>query len=141
MTREEFASAMQDLDSRVIDDKEIIDLFINLTLGEGEQNNFMTNCGVSNSVKSSFIPKKLIYSDKPRCCLGGKEEIVNRFVQVESRWGYSGTSDRVRFSVNRRVFIVGFGLYGSIYGKCEYSVVIQVLKIFFLNTSFELYYI
>ena len=31
-----------------------------------------------------------------------------------------------RFMVNRRIFVVGFGLYGSIHGPSEYSVNIQV---------------
>ncbi len=26
---------------------------------------------------------------------------------VESRWGYSGTSDRIRFSVDRHIYIAG----------------------------------
>ena len=29
--------------------------------------------------------------------------------------------------VNRRIFVVGFGLYGSIHGPTEYTVNIQVL--------------
>uniref|UniRef100_A0AAY4AUQ3 BTB domain-containing protein n=1 Tax=Denticeps clupeoides TaxID=299321 RepID=A0AAY4AUQ3_9TELE len=37
------------------------------------------------------------YIDRPRCCLRGKECSINRFQQVESRWGYSGTSDRIRW--------------------------------------------
>ncbi|MEE6503246.1 hypothetical protein FKM82_004779 [Ascaphus truei] len=68
------------------------------------------------------------YIDRPRCCLRGKECSVNRFQQVESRWGYSGTSDRVRFTVNRRISIVGFGLYGSIHGPTDYQVTIQILE-------------
>lgn len=32
----------------------------------------------------------------------------------------------VRFSVNRRIFVVGFGLYGSIHGPTDYQVNIQV---------------
>lgn len=31
-----------------------------------------------------------------------------------------------RFSVNRRIFVVGFGLYGSIHGPTDYQVNIQV---------------
>ncbi|XP_069784877.1 BTB/POZ domain-containing protein 2 isoform X2 [Narcine bancroftii] len=67
------------------------------------------------------------FIDRPRCCLRGKECSINRFQQVESRWGYSGTSDRIRFTVNRRIFIVGFGLYGSIHGPTDYQVNIQVI--------------
>ncbi|XP_029353964.1 BTB/POZ domain-containing protein 1 isoform X2 [Echeneis naucrates] len=68
------------------------------------------------------------YIDRPRCCLRGEESSINRFQQVESRWGYSGTSDRIRFNVNRRISIVGFGLYGSIHGPTDYQVNIQVIE-------------
>ena len=51
---------------------------------------------------------------------------IFRFQQIESRWGYSGTSDKIRFIVDRRIFVVGFGLYGSIHGPSEYDVTIQV---------------
>ncbi|XP_055514832.1 BTB/POZ domain-containing protein 2-like isoform X3 [Leucoraja erinacea] len=67
------------------------------------------------------------FIDRPRCCLRGKECSINRFQQVESRWGYSGTSDRIRFTVNRRIFVVGFGLYGSIHGPTDYQVNIQII--------------
>ena len=53
-------------------------------------------------------------------------EAIFRFQQIESRWGYSGTSDKIRFIVDRRIFVVGFGLYGSIHGPSEYDVTIQV---------------
>lgn len=68
------------------------------------------------------------YIDRPRCCLRGEECCINRFQQVESRWGYSGTSDRIRFNVNRRICIVGFGLYGSIHGPTDYQVNIQIIE-------------
>ena len=32
-----------------------------------------------------------------------------------------------RFIVDRRIFVVGFGLYGSIHGPSEYDVTIQLL--------------
>ncbi|ELK29463.1 BTB/POZ domain-containing protein 1 [Myotis davidii] len=67
------------------------------------------------------------FIDRPRCCLRGKECSINRFQQVESRWGYSGTSDRIKFSVNKRIFVVGFGLYGSIHGPTDYQVNIQII--------------
>ncbi|XP_017295949.1 BTB/POZ domain-containing protein 1-like isoform X2 [Kryptolebias marmoratus] len=68
------------------------------------------------------------YIDRPRCCLRGEECSINRFQQVESRWGYSGTSDRIRFNVNRRISVVGFGLYGSIHGPTDYQVNIQIIE-------------
>lgn len=73
-------------------------------------------------------PKTLCqFVDTPRCSMVGKEQAVSRFVQTETRWGYSGTSDRIRFVVDRRIFVIGFGLYGSIHGSNEYDVTIQII--------------
>ena len=32
-----------------------------------------------------------------------------------------------RFIVDRRIFVVGFGMYGSIHGPSEYEVTIQIV--------------
>lgn len=123
--------------SGILFDREVVNLFLHFTVN----------------------PKPRVdYIDRPRCCLRGEECSINRFQQVESRWGYSGTSDRIRwddehrqsvvnlrkcaevlcfsffsfcvslyrFNVNRRISIVGFGLYGSIHGPTDYQVNIQV---------------
>ena len=66
------------------------------------------------------------FLDIPRCSMTGKEQIVNRFARVESRWGYTGTADKIRFSVNRRIFVIGYGLYGSIHGPSEHQANIQL---------------
>ncbi|KAG5847885.1 hypothetical protein ANANG_G00130970 [Anguilla anguilla] len=100
MTIEEFAA------SSILTDREVVSLFLHFT--------------VNPKPRVEFI-------DRPRCCLRGKECSITRFGQVESRWGYSGTSDRIRFSVNRRIFVVGFGLYGSIHGPTDYQVNIQII--------------
>lgn len=71
---------------------------------------------------------KVDFLDKPRCCLTGREKSVKRFSKVENRWGYSGTSDRIRFSVNKRIFVVGLGLYGAIHGPSDYNVKMQILN-------------
>ncbi|MEE6503241.1 hypothetical protein FKM82_004779 [Ascaphus truei] len=105
MTVEEFAAGPAQCG--IMSDREVVNLFLHFTVN----------------------PKPRVdYIDRPRCCLRGKECSVNRFQQVESRWGYSGTSDRVRFTVNRRISIVGFGLYGSIHGPTDYQVTIQILE-------------
>ncbi|XP_023581743.1 BTB/POZ domain-containing protein 1 isoform X1 [Trichechus manatus latirostris] len=102
MTIEEFAAGPAQ--SGILSDREVVNLFLHFTVN----------------------PKPRVeYIDRPRCCLRGKECSINRFQQVESRWGYSGTSDRIRFTVNRRISIVGFGLYGSIHGPTDYQVNIQ----------------
>ncbi|XP_026877572.2 BTB/POZ domain-containing protein 2 [Electrophorus electricus] len=104
MTIEEFAAGPAQ--SGILTDREVVSLFLHFT--------------VNPKPRVDFI-------DRPRCCLRGKECSITRFGQVESRWGYSGTSDRIRFSVNRRIFIVGFGLYGSIHGPTDYQVNIQII--------------
>ncbi|XP_037009499.2 BTB/POZ domain-containing protein 1 isoform X1 [Artibeus jamaicensis] len=105
MTIEEFAAGPAQ--SGILSDREVVNLFLHFTVN----------------------PKPRVdYIDRPRCCLRGKECCINRFQQVESRWGYSGTSDRIRFTVNRRISIVGFGLYGSIHGPMDYQVNIQIIE-------------
>ncbi|XP_042198971.1 BTB/POZ domain-containing protein 1 isoform X1 [Callorhinchus milii] len=105
MTIEEFAAGPAQ--SGILSDREVVNLFLHFTLN----------------------PKPRVeYIDRPRCSLKGKECSINRFQQVESRWGYSGTSDRIRFSVTRIVSIVGFGLYGSIHGPTDYQVNIQIIE-------------
>ncbi|XP_040484235.1 LOW QUALITY PROTEIN: BTB/POZ domain-containing protein 2 [Ursus maritimus] len=96
MTIEEFAAGPAQ--SGILVDREVVSLFLHFT--------------VNPKPRVDFI-------DRPRCCLRGKECSINRFQQVESRWGYSGTSDRIRFSVSKRIFVVGFGLYGSIHGPTD----------------------
>ncbi|XP_004623538.2 BTB/POZ domain-containing protein 1 isoform X1 [Octodon degus] len=105
MTIEEFAAGPAQ--SGILSDREVVNLFLHFTVN----------------------PKPRVeYIDRPRCCLRGKECSINRFQQVESRWGYSGTSDRIRFTVNRRICVVGFGLYGSIHGPTDYQVNIQIIE-------------
>ncbi|KAF3832849.1 hypothetical protein F7725_026514 [Dissostichus mawsoni] len=105
MTVEEFAAGPAQ--SGILFDREVVNLFLHFTVN----------------------PKPRVdYIDRPRCCLRGEECSINRFQQVESRWGYSGTSDRIRFNVNKRISIVGFGLYGSIHGPTDYQVNIQILE-------------
>ena len=73
MTVEEFASGAAQ--SAVLTDREVVSLFLHFTVNPKPTTEFPSN---------------------PRCCLTGKEQTVNRFLQAESRWGYSGTSDRIR---------------------------------------------
>lgn len=105
MSVEEFA--MGPAQSGLLDDREIVQLFLYFTV------NPKPNVG---------------FLDTPRCCMTGKELTVNRFPQTESRWGYSGTTDRIRFTVDQRIFVVGFGLYGSYFGPTEYEVHLQVRR-------------
>ncbi|KDR10233.1 BTB/POZ domain-containing protein 1-like isoform X2 [Zootermopsis nevadensis] len=104
MSVEEFAVGAAQ--SGLLSDREVVSLFLYFTVN----------------------PKPAVsFLEVPRCCMTGKEQTVNRFQQIENRWGYSGTSDRIRFLVDRRIFVVGFGLYGSIHGPTEYHVNLQVI--------------
>lgn len=104
MTVEEFAGGAAQ--SSILTDREVVSLFLYFTVN----------------------PKPAVsFPDVPRCCITGKEQTVCRFQQTESRWGYSGTSDRIRFMADRRIFVVGFGLYGSIHGPSDYDVNIQII--------------
>jgi len=104
MTVEEFAQGPAQ--SGILTDRETVSLFLHFTVN----------------------PKPPVgFLDVPRCSMTGKEQTVCRFQQIESRWGYSGTSDKIRFIVDRRIFVVGFGLYGSIHGPSEYDVTIQLI--------------
>ncbi|CAF4861421.1 unnamed protein product [Pieris macdunnoughi] len=106
MSVEEFA--MGPAQSGLLDDREIVQVFLYFTV------NPKPNVG---------------FLDTPRCCMTGKELTVNRFSQTESRWGYSGTTDRIRFTVDQRIFVVGFGLYGSYFGPSEYEVHLQIIHL------------
>ncbi|KAH0617197.1 hypothetical protein JD844_029017 [Phrynosoma platyrhinos] len=87
MTVEE--SAAGPAQSGILTDHKVLSLFLHLTVNPKPQVEFI---------------------DRPRCCLRGKECSINHFQQVESCWGYSRTSNQIRFTVSKRIFIVGFGL-------------------------------
>uniref|UniRef100_A0A1I7U7D6 BTB domain-containing protein n=1 Tax=Caenorhabditis tropicalis TaxID=1561998 RepID=A0A1I7U7D6_9PELO len=79
----------------------------------------------------------LMYSDKPRCQISSTEYVVSRFQRIENRWGFCGTSDRIKFTVDRRIFVVGFGLYGAISGPHEYKTQIKIIHCGTNNTLAE----
>jgi BTB/POZ domain-containing protein 1/2 len=75
MTVEEFA--IGPAQSGLLTDREIVELFLYFTV--------------------TTSPRQAVrFSDVPRCCLTGREQVVSRFCKIETRWGYSGTSDRIR---------------------------------------------
>ena len=69
----------------------------------------------------------LRYPTEPRS--GLQRRICQRFQSSAYRsnqWRYRGRCDSIQFCVDRRVFIVGFGLYGSSNGACDYSAKIEL---------------
>lgn len=105
MSVEEFAT--QVVKSGMLTDKQVVQLFMYFTVRPKPQVEF---------------------SDELRCRFPGKEQVVRRFSKAELPWGYSGTSDRVRFAVNRKIYVTGFGLYGAIKGPAEYKCQIQLMQ-------------
>ncbi|XP_011310799.1 BTB/POZ domain-containing protein 1-like [Fopius arisanus] len=104
MSVEEFA--MGPAQCGLLTDREVVSLFLYFTVN----------------------PKPSVgFEAMPRCRMMGKELTVCRFQQTDSRWGYSGTSDRIRFCTDRRIFLVGYGVYGSVHGPAEYEVLIELI--------------
>ncbi|VDO63597.1 unnamed protein product [Heligmosomoides polygyrus] len=97
MTVEEFAQSAVSAQSGLLTDREVVNLFLYFTVN----------------------PNSAVFS--PRCSGAGKELVVSRFQRIEGRWGYSGTPDRIKFTVDKKIFVVGFGLYGAIHGPHEYQ--------------------
>ncbi|XP_078412582.1 BTB/POZ domain-containing protein 3 isoform X2 [Cetorhinus maximus] len=45
-----------------------------------------------------------------------------------NQWRYRGRCDSIQFAVDKRVFIAGFGLYGSSCGSAEYSATLELKR-------------
>jgi BTB/POZ domain-containing protein 3/6 len=45
-----------------------------------------------------------------------------------NQWRYRGRCDSIQFAVDQRIFVAGFGLYGSSNGAAEYQVKIELKK-------------
>lgn len=70
------------------------------------------------------------YSSKLRS--GLKQQHCHRFQSAAYRsnqWRYRGRCDSIQFCVDQRIFIVGFGLYGSSNGAADYSVRIELKRL------------
>ncbi|XP_059483082.1 BTB/POZ domain-containing protein 6-B-like isoform X1 [Neocloeon triangulifer] len=72
----------------------------------------------------------LSYPTKPRT--GLKPQVCHRFQSCAYRnnqWRYRGRCDSIQFSVDKRIFVVGFGLYGSSNGAADYNVKIELKRL------------
>lgn len=84
----------------------------------------------TNDIFLYFTAKQkppLDYDDKPR--RGLATQICSRFgssAYRSNQWRYRGRCDAIQFCVDKRVFIVGFGLYGSSNGSSDYSAKIEL---------------
>lgn len=107
MTLEEFANGVAQLD--ILTPQETIDIFLHFTAKTKPTLNF--------PIKSRT---------------GLKTQVCHRFQSCAYRsnqWRYRGRCDSIQFSVDKRIFIVGFGLYGSSTGAADYNVKIELKRL------------
>nr|XP_002738077.2 PREDICTED: BTB/POZ domain-containing protein 3-like [Saccoglossus kowalevskii] len=72
---------------------------------------------------------QLEFCSKPR--IGLKPQRVHRFQSSAYRsnqWRYRGRTDSIQFSVDKRIFIAGYGLYGSSSGSYDYKIKIELKR-------------
>uniref|UniRef100_A0A182JPJ6 PHR domain-containing protein n=1 Tax=Anopheles christyi TaxID=43041 RepID=A0A182JPJ6_9DIPT len=107
MTLEEFANRVAQLG--ILTNQETIDIFLTFT--------------AKNKPKLTFPVKARA---------GLKTQVCHRFASCAYRsnqWRYRGRCDSIQFSVDKRIFIVGFGLYGSSTGAADYDVKIELKRL------------
>uniref|UniRef100_A0A1Q3FUQ0 Putative topoisomerase top1-interacting protein btbd1 n=1 Tax=Culex tarsalis TaxID=7177 RepID=A0A1Q3FUQ0_CULTA len=107
MSLEEFANRVAQLG--ILTNQETIDIFLNFT--------------AKNKPKLTF---------PVRSRAGLKTQVCHRFASCAYRsnqWRYRGRCDSIQFSVDKRIFIVGFGLYGSSTGAADYDVKIELKRL------------
>ncbi|KAI1704480.1 PHR domain-containing protein [Ditylenchus destructor] len=109
MTVQEFAEHVAL--SKLLTDAELVSVFLHFTL--------------TNPTPPS-VPVE--FPVAPRRRFVGKEMSINRFQRIETSWGYSGNPDRIKFTVDAPIYVLGFGLYGSINGPSDYSVTIEIIN-------------
>jgi hypothetical protein len=84
----------------------------------------------TNDIFLYFTAKQkppLEYESRPR--RGLMQQPCHRFgssAYRSNQWRYRGRCDAIQFSVDKRIFIVGFGLYGSSNGSSDYSARIEL---------------
>ncbi|KAH8356391.1 hypothetical protein KR084_010529 [Drosophila pseudotakahashii] len=107
MSLEEFANGVAQ--TGILSSQETIDMFLHFTAKMKPSLGFPT-----------------------RSRAGLKTQVCHRFQSCAYRsnqWRYRGRCDSIQFSVDRRIFIVGFGLYGSSTGAANYNVKIELKRL------------
>ncbi|XP_034233359.1 BTB/POZ domain-containing protein 6-B isoform X2 [Thrips palmi] len=107
MSLEDFANSAAQLG--VLTPQETIDIFLHFTAHSKPMLSFPT-----------------------RARAGLKPQVCHRFQSCAYRsnqWRYRGRCDSIQFSVDKRIFVVGFGLYGSSNGAADYTVKIELKRL------------
>ncbi|XP_003428230.1 BTB/POZ domain-containing protein 6-B isoform X3 [Nasonia vitripennis] len=100
--------------------------------------NSAAQTGILTQQETIDIFLHFIASTKPQLCFpikprqGLKTQVCHRFQSCAYRsnqWRYRGRCDSIQFSVDKRIFVVGFGLYGSSSGAADYNVRIELKRL------------
>lgn len=73
-----------------------IEEFANLVVPSGVLDDAMTVKIFQHFIVAKSVKPELPFVKRPRCYQHDAEEVVQRFVVVDQRWDYRGTSDRIR---------------------------------------------
>lgn len=126
MTLEEFANGAAQMG--ILTQQETIDIFFHFTANNKPSLQYPTKprAGLKSQVKqkTKILPQSLINTFYFKVC--------HRFQSCAYRsnqWRYRGRCDSIQFSVDRRIFVMGFGLYGSSNGAADYNVKIELKRL------------
>lgn len=116
--------------------QESLDLFLHFTATNKPQVGYATTAraGLIPQVRNLETWNLYFRNDKHLLIFISFElQICHRFQSSAYRnnqWRYRGRCDSIQFMVDRRIFIVGLGLYGSSGGAATYAVRFLALNIF-----------
>jgi len=127
--------------SGLLSDRELVSMFLHFTLKPTASKSQRPDSPINDEAIAKSVPI-VSFPLSPRRFIG-PELVVNRFQRIESSWGYSGTPDRIkfvrlhchtilhgkigiRFMVDVSIYVLGFGLYGSLHDTSTYAVTIEV---------------
>ncbi|KAI6238186.1 BTB domain-containing protein [Aphelenchoides fujianensis] len=131
MSLKEFATHVARAPLPLLTDHQMVEIFAFLALNSPVHFASATAAksnGAEGSPTASSNPfVASVFPAKKRCQMLGRELVVNRFQRVEARWGYSGSPDRIKFTVDLPIFITALGLYGSMHSDQMYEVVIEIV--------------
>ncbi|VDD90832.1 unnamed protein product [Enterobius vermicularis] len=98
---------------------------------ESEKSNLLS-CQEINDIFHFFLARNkpsLPFFSSPR--KGLSLLVCSRFqgtLHGSNQWRYFGRCDSIQFLVDRRIFVAGYGLYGSSSGPSEYKVKMEIKK-------------
>lgn len=133
MSLEEFANNAAQ--TGILTQQETIDIFLHFIASTKPQLCFSIKPrqGLKTQVRKFFSIKLHKTRDKfYKLITKIMLQVCHRFQSCAYRsnqWRYRGRCDSIQFSVDKRIFVVGFGLYGSSSGAADYNVRIELKRL------------